>query len=66
MGHNYRFCRRRNETCQCLTCKHDRRVEDPTTDTKCCDLINHRGSCQDEEPCRDYEPEESREHEALG
>lgn len=61
MSHNYKYCRRRNKRCQCLTCVHDKKVPEPENDTKCCDLINHRGSCRDEEPCKDYEPEDEDE-----
>ena len=45
-----------NKHCPCLSCKHDTKTGDPLTVTKCCDLVNHRGSCKDDSLCMDYEP----------
>lgn len=58
-SHNFHFCRDKMAAakCPCLSCLHDKHVEDPETDTKCCDLIGHRDGCGDSSPCPDYEPE---------
>lgn len=57
MSHNVRYCKRQNAACPCLSCVYDKRVDNPKTDSKCCDLIGHRSCCAEEEPCSDYEPE---------
>lgn len=58
--HNHEWCwqRMKANLCPCMSCRHDKAVEDPESDTKCCDLINHRESCRDGTPCPDYEPED--------
>ena len=44
-----------NIGCVCLTCIHNKRVDDPETDTMCCDLSGHERECTDTDPCPDYE-----------
>ena len=50
-------CYGANRACICLTCIHNKRVDDPETDSMCCDLAGHERSCRDTFPCPDYERE---------
>ena len=61
--HNWMYCLSMTAQCPCLKCNNDRCVNDPTTETKCCDLAGHARRCKDTFRRVDFEPEKARNEE---